>query len=52
MLFSIFETKQATVFESARDTSLSGTVKAVDSLEGSYSTMSDIMELICQPFEN
>ena len=47
----MFETKKSTLFESAWDTSLSGTGKAMDSLGGSYRTMSDTMELICQTFD-
>jgi hypothetical protein len=49
-LCSIFETKKATAFDSAGDTSLLDTENAMESLGGRYCSLSDTMELICQPF--
>jgi len=42
---------KATVFESVQDTSVSGSEDAVVSLGSKYYSMSDTMELICQPFD-
>jgi len=47
-LSSVLETKKAAVFDLAWETSLLHTENAMESLGGSYHTISATMELVCR----